>query len=619
MRRENASRSWHGDDLLRLRSGIRYFCVVTCATLALSACGGGASSEDSSAPPASPAPATPGSGKRAMLTADDLLTSASSGAPVANRYYMPFEGGQSVAANAAAPARHRFEGRLSVAEQAMSGTTFDSNYGQNGLLRFPGFIAQFTTVDGYLVPVQRGILDRTGMLSNWRVILSPGRIWSEADDGGWSRASFPFVLVSDTTNEAHNGLATFLFDATRVSALRLQVVQETASWNRNDFWGRLDAQYSAETVTDAVRAQDDFRAELAALTPVRAWSQLPGASSSQWRDFIRGLDAEDLSAAGIVADGVAYSGACTSRYGDYPYCEFMRHGAFSLTKSMGAALTLLRLAQKYGDGVLQLRIADYVQVTALHDGWDDVRFIDVINMATGVGDGNQNPLAVDPFTDENAVTLGAWSSVPTESAKLDAVFAQGDYQWGPGQVFRYNTTQTFVLAVAMQNFLASREGPDARLWDMMMREVLEPIGVRHAPMMHTAEAGGPGIPLMGIGLYPTIDDVAKVAALLQNGGRHAGVQLLSASGLSAALFKTASGLPTGERNAAGTHLYSMSFWSLPYRIPGRCTRQVPYMEGYGGNYVVLLPNGITAFRLADADIYDVEALVEAAAAIRPWC
>jgi hypothetical protein len=33
----------------------------------------------------------------------------------------------------------------------------------------------------------------------------------------------------------------------------------------------------------------------------------------------------------------------------------------------------------------------------------------------------------------------------------------------------------------------------------------------------------------------------------------------------------------------------------------------------------LLPNGMTAFRFADADIYDIEALVGAAEHIRPWC
>jgi hypothetical protein len=297
----------------------------------------------------------------------------------------------------------------------------------------------------------------------------------------------------------------------------------------------------------------------------------------------------------------------------------MRHGAFSVTKSMGAALTLLRLAEKYGDEVLELPVRDYIPASALHPGWEQVRFIDVIDMATGVGGGNPDPDALDPFADENPATLGAWSSVASQDSKLNAVFGQADYSWGPGEVFRYNTTQTFVLAVAMQELVARREGPQVRLWDLMMREVFEPIGIRHLPMMHTIETGAAsGVPLMGIGLYPTVDDVAKIATFLQNGGRHAGAQLLSAAGLQAALFKTGHGLPTGEVNTAGMQLYSMSFWSLPHRL-GRCVEQLPYMDGYGGNFVLLLPNGMTAFRFADAANYDVEALSDVAAAIRPWC
>jgi hypothetical protein len=62
----------------------------------------------------------------------------------------------------------------------------------------------------------------------------------------------------------------------------------------------------------------------------------------------------------------------------------------------------------------------------------------------------------------------------------------------------------------------------------------------------------------------------------------------------------------------------MSFWSLPYRLES-CTEQLPYMDGYGGNFVLLLPNGLTAFRFADAGNYDVDALGDAAAMIRPWC
>jgi hypothetical protein len=127
------------------------------------------------------------------------------------------------------------------------------------------------------------------------------------------------------------------------------------------------------------------------------------------------------------------------------------------------------------------------------------------------------------FADENATTLGTWSSVVSEGSRRDAVFEQPDYSWGPGEVFRCNTTQIFILAAAMQELVARQEGRDVRLWDLMMREVFEPIGIRHFPMMHTIETGdAQGVPLMGIGLYPTVDDVAKIATLVQNGGRRAG-------------------------------------------------------------------------------------------------
>jgi hypothetical protein len=62
----------------------------------------------------------------------------------------------------------------------------------------------------------------------------------------------------------------------------------------------------------------------------------------------------------------------------------------------------------------------------------------------------------------------------------------------------------------------------------------------------------------------------------------------------------------------------MSFWSLPQR-QGRCLDQVPYMEGYGGNFVLLHPSGVTAFRFADAGNYDVEALAAVASQIRRLC
>jgi hypothetical protein len=156
---------------------------------------------------------------------------------------------------------------------------------------------------------------------------------------------------------------------------------------------------------------------------------------------------------------------------------------------------------------------------------------------------------------------------------------------------------------------------------MVVAEVFRPIGIVHAPMMHTQEAdGGRGIPILAVGLYPTIDDVAKLTALLQHGGQHQGQQLLHAGKLAEALYKThAMGLPNNtEKNRFGEGRYQLSFRSVPYRTANGCFFHVPYMAGAGGNLVVLLPNGISAFRFADGHHLDVDPMVLAGKAIRPF-
>jgi hypothetical protein len=207
----------------------------------------------------------------------------------------------------------------------------------------------------------------------------------------------------------------------------------------------------------------------------------------------------------------------------------------------------------------------------------------------------------------------------TAKDKLAVAFSYGKYPWGPGEVLRYNDIYPFVLAVAMDSFLKRHVGPHAQLWDMVMADVFRPIGIFHLPTLHTQEAdGGRGIPLLAVGVYPTLDDVAKLTTLLQHGGQHQGRQLLSAAKLAEALYRTeATGLPGGEKNRFGEGRYHLSFWSVPYRTATGCLFQIPYMSGWGGNVVVLLPNGISAFRFADGNHYDVDTMVLAGEALRP--
>ena len=168
-------------------------------------------------------------------------------------------------------------------------------------------------------------------------------------------------------------------------------------------------------------------------------------------------------------DGIVYVGDCHTRFGPYPYCEEMRHGVQSMSKSLGGLLSLLRLAQKFGDQVFDLKIADYLTVTAEHDGWADVTFADALNMVTGIGDA---PIESKDVIEGGFPPDGLFKAQLTAADKLSVAFTSGNYPWGPDEVLRYRGMDSFILAAAMDSFLKSREGGDANIWDMVLEEVL---------------------------------------------------------------------------------------------------------------------------------------------------
>jgi CubicO group peptidase (beta-lactamase class C family) len=213
--------------------------------------------------------------------------------------------------------------------------------------------------------------------------------------------------------------------------------------------------------------------------------------------------------------------------------------------------------------------------------------------------------------DEDEDKFLEWLEMASADEKLTGAFAYGNYEWGPGEVARYNSITTFVLGAAMDAFLKGKEGPEADIWHMVEEEVYQPIGVFHAPIMRTLEPdGGLGLPIFGYGLYPTVDDTAKITMLLQNGGRLEGEQLLSPTKLEEALYQTdEQGLSIFQSNQYGDSRYLHSFWSVAHCEADDNCYQVPYMLGFGGNIVVLLPNDVTVFRYADSHYYDPEPLV----------
>ena len=86
----------------------------------------------------------------------------------------------------------------------------------------------------------------------------------------------------------------------------------------------------------------------------------------------------------------------------------------------------------------------------------------------------------------------------------------------------------------------------------MLVEVYRLIDIHHLPKGQIWETDRPSVRLLDWGIYLSVDNIAKIGTLLQNGGKHDGVQLLSKALLAEALYQTdIRGLLTGDSNKFG--------------------------------------------------------------------
>ena len=125
-------------------------------------------------------------------------------------------------------------------------------------------------------------------------------------------------------------------------------------------------------------------------------------------------------------------------------------------------------------------------------------------------------------------------------------------------------------------------------------------------------------PFTGYGLMLLPDDVAKLGEYFNPATR--ADDLLDPAMRSAALQldPTDRGMTTGP---AGTLRYNNGFWAFKAeQLPG-CTepQYVPFMSGFGGISVVLMPNGVTYYYFSDNDEFRFRRAIDEAGRVRGFC
>lgn len=560
---------------------------------------------------------------RIRLTYDDLMTGASSGPVNDSAFGMP--------ANAASPTTN-FSGTLTLSGLATTvsfKTIYDyySYANTSDRMHLPNFQYQFVQNGNDLIPVTQG-LSITGN-AYWNYIIGPGKIWNESSDNGMDRASFPFAIVERNQNCTHNGVMTFLFDGSNVSKVRYQITQETCDYFKFDMWGAATASYLSQSIPNASSIKTAYATEVTNRLPTKPISSLAtdfpsaGVNIANFSSKIT-----DMTAYGLLINGTNYVSGCATRYGNYPYCESMRLPSFSTAKSSFAGIALMRLGQKYGSSIYNLKIGNYVSEAAAKSSlWNNVTFNNTIDMATGfylsAKDDSQSG------SDEAADPYGFFSnSNESYASKMNAALSYS-YQKAPGTQWVYHTSDTFLVTRAMNNYLVQQQGAGADIFNMLQDEVFTPLHLSAGALTTLrSDNSASGAPLGGYGLFWTQDDIAKVAMLLNNqNGMIGGSQVLNAQMLADSMQKNPSdrGIVT-TASTTGTpsyFYYNNAFWAKQFTSADSskytCSFWVPYMSGHGGISVIMMPNGVTYYYFSDNDEFYWFDAVGEANKLKPMC
>lgn len=498
------------------------------------------------------------------------------------------------------PSAHDFARRLSFAASPMIYPLDQSH--RPGDDEFPAFELDFRFTPGELRPASADRIDTSqGSASSWDVFVGYGTTWSEPGEAEWSRAAFPINLTDRIVGSVRNCVATFAFNDSEISNTQVQCSQETAD-QKDGRIGNIRA-----LVATSFEAIDQEWPELDQVDaiPTRPLREFD-PSGEITRYFDRSLSTNASTSIGAVYfDGVLYVSKAKTRHGTYPYPDQMRHGVYSASKSLTGSLAMFYLAERYGPEVFDEKIADHVPELAGRSEWSGVTFGHALNMATGTKGSDELDYLLYP--------------VMLASSKQDAisnVAGFGGTEYRPGTHFNYSTSNYFVLSLAIQNLVEKREGREVLFWDLLKRDVLEPIGAGSLDVIFTRDPEPEDrIPVLGYGARPTLDEAARIARLIADEGEFEGTQILNRQKIREALGRTsARGLETWRDEDR----YHHGFWSRPIDTED-CKVNAVFMEGFGSNHVVFLPSGAIIFRFMDEFELDMETLVRAVERQAPSC
>jgi hypothetical protein len=473
------------------------------------------------------------------------------------------------------------------------------------LTQLPPFSVQLVSDGDDLIPLIRE--PRRSAHPYWELITGSGKTWKNTENTGWSQAALPFALKEKNQNCLHNGMLTFLYRGDgSVSRVAWQISSETCLYFKANLWGTAEASYTRQTPKRARNVRQAYHKQVSLRLPVRPLTKLMALNPDFDLSALKPPGHEDTSVYGLVIGGTHYRSDCPTRHGPYPFCDELLLPSYSLAKSLVGSLSYQLMVKRWPE-FAKTPVSTLVPECKLPDKrWDDVLPKHLLDMTTGNYDSTHN------VADEGSSKMNRFFLAETHAGKVEFSCNAWPRQSAPGTQWVYHTSDTYLLGVAMNNFVKQQLGPNADFYtDFLYPQAIEPLGLSQAMAWTQRTYDETAQPFAGYGLVLRADDIARFARALNN-HPPAGYPELSTFSKEFVANTT-----PGAKGIA----YKGGFWGADLSTWMNCSGDtwVPFLSGYGGIVVVMLPNGGIHYYFTDSDQHGFRTAVSEANKALNYC
>ena len=550
--------------------------------------------------------------QRYLLNPKQLLTATGVEKPVENKHFLPF------GPVFGKPENTAFS--IDIPSSKMNTNAIKTIVNSKSVSFFPKIRVSLMCYEDYLIPLERDLLKDSSGTSYWDIAFSVGKVWKEINDKLYSRASLPFQLSNILENDTHHGIATFIYQGSKISNIFYQVVVSTKTCLvEQEFmaWGWLNGQIESLQINSFIDQIDDFLEKKKKCAPIKLIKSYKFKPAGDYINALNiGFGSASNIVAGLVIDDVIFRTECKTPLGEYPFPASMMFGVWSVTKTAFCAMAYLRLSKIIGQDIRTISVFDLLRDNKKNlENWSDITIGNFLDMCSGIGtaalENNSPNVFGDYITEESEIgscdkkalsfkLYDEWYKAESRQGKTLAALKCSKYPWNPGEVVRYRDQDLYCAGLFLDLLLKKTRSHRCRLWTMLRDEVYIPSRIFNTIKFHTVEENVEyELPLSCSGLLLSMQNVAALGALISKKGLVENKELLHSQLLDDIFSsKVLKGLPTGTFSKDGEIYYYGATWHIPYRSLNGKIFWIPTMRGYGGQFIQIFPNGMTAFRFA---------------------